>query len=79
MAVLVMALYVTSEQVVKLYTHPTLLLLLCPLMLYWLCRVWFLTHRGQMHDDPTAFAFKDWVSYVIGALTLGVMWLATGR
>lgn len=77
-AVLVMALYVTSEQVAKLYTHPALLLLVCPLLLYWISRVWFLAHRGQMHDDPTVFAFKDWVSYVVGALTVGVMWLATG-
>jgi len=78
-AVLVLALYVNSEQVVKLYAHPTLLLLVCPLLLYWIARVWFLAHRGQMHDDPVAFAFKDWVSYAIGALTLAVMWLATGR
>lgn len=78
-AVLVLALYVNSEQVVKLYAHPTLLLLVCPLLLYWISRVWFLTHRGQMHDDPTAFAFKDWVSYLIGALTFGIMWLATGH
>jgi amino acid transporter len=78
-AVLVLALYVNSEQVVKLYAHPTLLLLVCPLLLYWISRVWFLAHRGQMHDDPVAFAFKDWVSYFIGALTLVVMWLATGH
>ena len=78
LAVLVLALYVNSEQVVKLYAHPTLLLLVCPLLLYWISRVWFLAHRGQMHDDPVAFAFKDWVSYFIGALTLVVMWLATG-
>jgi len=78
-AVLVLALYVNSEQVSKLYAHPTLLLLVCPLLLYWISRVWFLTHRGQMHDDPTAFAFKDWVSYLVGALTLVVMWLATGQ
>ena len=76
-AVLVLALYVNSEQVVKLYSHPTLLLLVCPLLLYWILRVWFLTHRGQMHDDPTAFAFRDWVSYAVGGLTLLVMWLAT--
>jgi 4-hydroxybenzoate polyprenyltransferase/phosphoserine phosphatase len=79
MAVLVLALYVNSEQVAKLYAHPTLLLLVCPLMLYWITRVWFLTHRGQMHDDPTAFAFRDWISYAIGAITLVVMWLATTR
>jgi 4-hydroxybenzoate polyprenyltransferase len=78
-AVLVMALYVNSEQVVKIYAHPTLLLLVCPLLLYWISRVWFLAHRGQMHDDPVAFAFKDWASYFIGALTFVVMWLATGR
>lgn len=78
-AVLVLGLYVNSAQVVKLYTHPKLLLLACPLLLAWVCRVWLLTYRGQMHDDPTAFAFKDGVSYAIGALTLAVMWLATGR
>ena len=78
-AVIVLGLYVNSEQVVKLYAHPKLLLVACPLLLAWICRVWFLTYRGQMHDDPTAFAFKDWTSYVIGALTLAVMWFATGR
>ncbi len=78
-AVIVLGLYVNSDQVVKLYTHPKLLLLACPLLLAWICRVWFLTYRGEMHDDPTAFAFKDWASYLIGALTLAVMWFATGR
>jgi len=78
-AVVVLALYVNSDQVVKLYAHPTALLLVCPLLLFWISRVWWLAHRGQMHDDPTAFAFKDWVSYAIGAATLAVMWLATGH
>lgn len=78
-AVIVLGLYVNSEQVVKLYAHPKLLLLACPLLLAWICRVWYLTYRGEMHDDPTAFAFKDWGSYVIGALTLAVMWFATGK
>jgi len=77
LAVIVLGLYVNSAQVVKLYARPALLLLACPLLLAWICRVWYLTYRGQMHDDPTAFAFKDWASYVIGALTLAVMWFAT--
>lgn len=77
LAVLVLALYVNSEQVRTLYAHPNLLLLACPLLLYWIARVWFLAHRGQMHEDPTAFAFKDWVSYAIGAMTLAIMWFAT--
>lgn len=78
-AVVVLGLYVNSAKVVELYARPKLLLLACPLLLAWICRVWLLTYRGKMHDDPTAFAFKDWASYLIGAVTLAVMWLATGR
>ncbi len=79
LAVLVLALYVNSPQVQLLYKHPVELLLVCPLLLYWIARVWFLAHRGQMNADPTAFALRDWPSYLIGALTFIVMWLATGH
>jgi 4-hydroxybenzoate polyprenyltransferase len=79
LAVLVLALYVNNPKVVELYRHPLLLLLICPLMLYWISRAWMLAHRGQMHTDPVVFALKDWPSYVIGALTLAVMWFATGH
>ncbi|MDB6020457.1 MAG: UbiA prenyltransferase [Pedosphaera sp.] len=78
-AVLVMALYVNSEQVQVLYKYPELLLLMCPLLLYWISRVWLIAHRGQMHSDPIVFALKDRASYLIGALTAGVLWLATGH
>ncbi len=79
LAVLVLALYVNSPQVVILYRHPLLLLLICPLLLYWISHVWLVAHRGEMHSDPTLFALKDGVSYLIGALTLLVLWLATGH
>jgi 4-hydroxybenzoate polyprenyltransferase len=79
LAVLVMALYVNSQQVRVLYLHPTVLLLVCPLLLYWISRIWMIAHRGQMHDDPIVFALKDRTSYLIGVLTLAVLWLATGR
>lgn len=77
LAALVLALYVNSQEVRVLYTHPTLLLLVCPLLLFWVSRVWLIAHRGAMHDDPVVFAIKDWVSYFIGGLTLAVLWLAT--
>jgi 4-hydroxybenzoate polyprenyltransferase/phosphoserine phosphatase len=79
LAVLVLALYVNSPQVVALYQHPLLLLLVCPMLLYWISRIWFLAHRGQMHVDPVLFALKDWPSYVIGILTVAVLWFATGH
>jgi len=77
LSVLVLALYVSSDKVRQLYTHPYLFLLICPLFLYWISRVWLLTHRGEMSDDPVLFAIRDRASYVVGALALATMWLAT--
>ncbi len=79
LAALVLALYVYSQQVIILYAHPNLLLLVCPLLLYWISRVWLLAHRGQMHDDPVLFAVKDPTSYIIGILALAVLWLSAGH
>ena len=76
LAVLVLALYVNSPEVSLLYAQPIRLLLICPLMLFWISRVWLLAHRGEMHDDPIVFALKDRVSHVIGGLTLVMLWLA---
>jgi len=70
---------VNSPQVVTLYAHPGLLLLICPLLLYWISRVWLLAHRGQMHDDPVVFALKDAGSYIVAAFGAGCFWLATGH
>ncbi|MGI1662771.1 UbiA family prenyltransferase [Palleronia sp. KMU-117] len=63
-AVLVMALYVSSNDVQALYTHPQILWLICPLLLYWLLRMVMMTHRGYMTDDPIVFAAKDRVSWI---------------
>jgi len=79
LAVLVLALYVNSQEVRLLYHRPTLLLLICPALLFWISRIWLVAHRGQMHDDPIVFALKDRVSYVIAAMALFFLWLATGH
>jgi 4-hydroxybenzoate polyprenyltransferase len=78
LATLVLALYVNSQQVTILYAHPDLLLLGCPLLLYWVSRMWLIACRGQLHDDPLVFALKDPASYVVGALALIILRLATG-
>jgi 4-hydroxybenzoate polyprenyltransferase/phosphoserine phosphatase len=76
LSVLVLALYVNSEQVRTLYHHPLLLLLICPLFLFWISRIWLLAHRGQLHDDPVLFALRDRMSYLVGLLTLLIIWIA---
>ena len=76
-AVLVMALYVNSAEVLTLYTQPALLWLVCLVLLYWISRVWMLAHRGQMHDDPIVFAVKDVQSLVTGLVVGAVFLIAT--
>ncbi len=76
LSVLVMALYMNSDEVLQLYSQPGLLWLICPALLYWLSRTWLLAHRGQLHDDPIVFALRDSVSYLVGALCLLLMYLA---
>lgn len=78
-AVLVFALYITSERVRVLYRYPDLLWLVCLMLLYWIGRVWLITRRGEMHSDPVVFALRDRVSYIVGAGILAVAALASGR
>ena len=28
-------------------------------------RIWMITTRGKMTDDPIVFAMKDWISYIV--------------
>lgn len=68
MAVLVLALYIDSPVVKSLYANPEVIWLLCPLMLYLICRIWILARRGEMHEDPIMFAIRDWRSQWIVAI-----------
>jgi 4-hydroxybenzoate polyprenyltransferase len=74
---LVFCLYITSAEVTRLYHHPSLLWLGLPLFLYWQARVWLLTSRGRMDEDPVVFALKDRMSYLIALGFLVTIWLAT--
>lgn len=76
-SVLVLALYITSKEVTALYAHPERLWLLCPVMLYWVGRVWVLAHRGLVNEDPLVFALRDRVSYAVGLVSALVLWAAT--
>ncbi len=67
---LVMALYISSEEVKKLYSNPEILWIICPILLYWVGRIWILAHRGHLHEDPIVFALKDKTSYLVGFLAI---------
>ncbi len=75
-SVLVLALYASSPEVSGLYSHPAMIWLVCPLILYWVSRIWILTGRGQVHEDPIVFAVKDRMSYLTGLLAALIIFLA---
>jgi 4-hydroxybenzoate polyprenyltransferase/phosphoserine phosphatase len=76
-SVLVLALYINESSYGSLYRHPQWMWAACPLLMYWLSRVWLLAHRGEMHDDPIVFALRDRTSRWIGLLFLLAFALAS--
>ncbi len=65
-ASLVLSLYIDSSAVVRLYQRPIFLWALCPIVLYWICRMWMLAHRGELNEDPIWFTIRDPVTYWLG-------------
>lgn len=76
-SVLVLALYVTTHEVRRLYSHPAWLWMLCVLALYWISRMWLLAWRGEVDDDPVVFAIRDRTSWVVAAMGALVVRLGT--
>jgi 4-hydroxybenzoate polyprenyltransferase len=76
-SVLVLALYLNSEDMRILYQHPAWLWLLCPMLLYWLSRVWILANRGTLDADPVLFALRDRVSWLLLLMAAGCILMAT--
>jgi 4-hydroxybenzoate polyprenyltransferase len=74
---LVLALYVSSEDVRRLYQEPRWLWALCPLVLYWVSVMWIRARRGEVKDDPVLFALFDRTTWVVAALGAVVVWAAS--
>lgn len=70
LAVLVLTLYIDSQNSQALYAQPEWLWGAAPVLLLWLMRIWLKTGRRELHsEDPLQFALRDPFSWV----TLGVM------
>jgi len=75
LSVLVFALYINSRPS-EMFSYPEMLWLLCPLLLYWISRIWIKTHRRRMHEDPVVFALRDRPSLCTALLAGMLMLLA---
>ena len=75
-SILVLALYVNSENVKALYNNPEIIWLVCPVVLYFISRVWLKARSGDLHDDPVVFAIRDRQSLFAALLAGLLLWIA---
>lgn len=76
LSILIILLYLQSTEVRALYKNPQSLWYATPILLFWISRIWLLTNRDEIHDDPVVFAVKDKVSWFCFAL-LGLIFGAS--
>ena len=76
-SVIVFSLYINSPEVAFLYSKPELLWSISLLFLFWISRIWLITVRGKMTDDPIIFAIKDLTSYVLFTLVGLILFFST--
>lgn len=72
----ILALYVTTADAHATFRTPQALWVLCPLLLYWISRVWIFARRGRVPEDPFLFALKDRASFYLAAASVVILLLA---
>ncbi|MGZ5201021.1 MAG: UbiA family prenyltransferase [Telluria sp.] len=71
-SVLIFMLYFNSPNVVQLYHHPDWLLGIVPLLVFWLGRLWTLSFRGQVNEDPVLYVSRDKASLAVLVLCVAL-------
>jgi 4-hydroxybenzoate polyprenyltransferase/phosphoserine phosphatase len=77
-AVIILALYQHSQELLLLYPRPEPLLLICPILLYWLSSIWLKAGRGTLDDDPLTLSIRDPMTFAVAATILLVMAYSAG-
>jgi 4-hydroxybenzoate polyprenyltransferase/phosphoserine phosphatase len=73
MAAVILILYLTSERVRQLYSHPERLWAVLPLVLLWTMRMWRLSVRGELSSDPLSAALRDRASLAIAVAVVAIV------
>lgn len=69
-ATMVFALYINDPTARGHFPQPYALWAVCPLLLYWVARLWMKVVRSELHDDPVVFALTDRQSQITALLCL---------
>jgi 4-hydroxybenzoate polyprenyltransferase len=68
-AILILVLYLIEDAFPRnFYENPAYLWALPPILFLFLSRIWLISQRGLLHDDPVAFALKDRLSLLLGCM-----------
>ena len=63
-SVLVICLYIESQQALTLYNQSKILWFIPIILLYWVLETLFKVERGQINEDPVKYALKSKTSYI---------------
>ena len=78
-AVLVLALYLNSDTVLRLYQTPEILWGAIPVTVFWISWMWTQAHRGVLQEDAVVFALSDRVSLLAGLALAIILTLAAAN
>ncbi len=70
-AVVILTLYIHSDDIRLYYSNPHYLLAWCPIMLFAFARLWMSATRGELHQDPLMHLLRDRWTY--GLATIGAV------
>lgn len=77
LSVLIFILYLESQNAVAQYASPAWLACIVPLIVFWLGRLWILSYRGQVNEDPVLYVSRDPISLAVMTLCLVLAAAAT--
>jgi 4-hydroxybenzoate polyprenyltransferase len=76
-SILIMLLYVTNDAAPSGFYHAIEWLYIAPTAVtLWILRIWLLSHRAELDDDPVAFALHDPMSWGLGLVVAAAIALA---
>lgn len=74
-SILVLIFHINSPVVIKQYSFPDILWIICFVMLFWILRIIYVSNKGQIKDDPIVYAISDKISYLCLVIILFIFWL----
>ena len=72
LSVLIFILYFESQNALIRYQSPAWLAGIVPLLVFWLGRLWTLSWRGLVNEDPVLYVSRDRISLAVCALCLAL-------